>query len=467
MSRISNNKKIAGTYSEQRFIIISVAILIVLAILTLGTLYSCMGRTDDEPKPATAEELKAYIEAHPAAENVSCVEDVLRAWKLPTFEKNLLLGVEQCYSLYYYKELPPKAELAYLTAMHFIDNEYANIDKSNPTLVAYALIDSYIAVIGDPYSYYRTAEEFEDYETDMSGKFAGIGVSVETALKDGGIVVINAIDGSPAHAAGILPGDLIVGVAGQRVSELGYEPSVNLIKGEIGTEVTITVRRNGAEFDLTIVRALVTEQTVSFAMLENDIAYIRISSFKANTAEQFIEAIDAAEGEGAKGIIFDVRNNPGGYLTAICNSLSYLVPTDTPLASFSSDKTEMKAMHGTELEPEDHVLTIPSVVICNRYTASAGELFTAALRDFVKMDLIDAVTVGETTYKKGVMQSTFTYQSGAALTLTTAYYNPPLGINYDGVGVVPDIQLSEDTDFLTAAYDKMLAILSAASGGSN
>ena len=446
--------RIKSPFRDRAAIIIA-ALLTVIIVLTAGVLYSCMSEKNNA-EPLTKEELIAYINEHPAPKRATSVEEILVGWRMPTFTKNLLLGVERCYNLYYYKELPEVATLAYDTAMNFINEAYDTVNMTDPDAVAYALIDSYIAVIGDPYSYYRTAEEFEDYETDMSGQFAGIGVSVETSLSEGGILVINAISGSPAEKVGIKPGDRIIKVGDKIVSEIGYDVAVSLIKGEIGTIVNITVLRDGVEITYDIERALVTENTVGYAMLEGNIAYIQITSFKANTAVQFKEAIDRAEADGAAGIIFDVRYNPGGYLTAICNSLSYLVPTGTPIASFSSDKTEIAASHGTQMEPVDHVLTIPSVVICNRYTASAGELFTAAIRDFSEMGLINAVTLGESTYKKGVMQSTLSFENGAALTLTTAYYNPPLGVNYDGIGVVPDVELDEETDFIEAAYRKIL-----------
>jgi carboxyl-terminal processing protease len=440
---------------RDRAVIIIAALLTVIVVLTAGVLYSCMSDKNNA-EPLTKEELIAYINEHPAPKRATSVEEILVGWRMPTFTKNLLLGVERCYNLYYYKELPEVATLAYDTAMNFINEAYDTVNMTDPDAVANAIIQSYIAVIGDPYSYYRTADEYEDYEIDMSGQFAGIGVSVETSLSEGGILVINAIAGSPAEKAGIQACDIIVKVGDDIVSELGYDDAVSRIKGEIGTIVKITVLRDGVEITYDIERALITENSVGCAMLQGNIAYLQIASFKSNAAVQFKEAIDWAESNGAVGIIFDVRYNPGGYVTTVCNTLSYIVPTGTPLASFTSDKSAISATHGTQMEPVDHTITIPIVVICNRYTASAGELFTSAIRDFNDMGLVDAIIIGETTYKKGVMQSTISFENGAALTLTTAYYNSPLGINYDGIGIVPDVELDEETDFIEAAYRKIL-----------
>ena len=439
-------------------IIILAAIAAVIAIL-LAALAS-YGVTNRPIE--TAEDLIEHINKTPVNSEAGSVTEALSSWKLPEFDETLLLTIETCYELYYYKDLPGVAELAYDTAIAFANGYFEKCDASDVSEVTYAMIYSYIEALGDPYSHYRTAEEFEEYETDLSGVFAGIGVYVEKNIESGLIRVIRTISGSPAEAAGIKSGDLIIGVDGFLVSEVGYQTAVDLIKGEIGTSVTVTVSRGGEVIDFTMTRATVVEETVVYELLPDGIALISVTSFKATTAKQFAAAIDKAEADGVRGIVFDLRSNPGGYVSAICNSLSYLVPNGTPIASFSSDKSAVYASDGTDVEPTDHVLTIPSVVICNEYTASAGELFTAAMNDYADMGLIESVIVGRTTYKKGVMQSSLTFTDGAALTLTTAYYNPPSGQNFDGVGVVPDVILGEsatDEEFMSAALSALAALL--------
>ena len=441
-------------------IIILAAIAAVIAILFAALTY--YGTAPEEEGIRNGEDLLAHIEATPVDDSVTTLCDALLTWELPGYYGNLLAAVEDCYVKYYYKDLPPASELATEAAKIFAINYYDDCDKDDIDEVTYALIDSYIAAIGDPYSYFRTAEEFEDYSTDLSGVFAGIGVYVEMNIDNGLIRVIRTIPGSPAEEAGIKGGDLIIGVDGFSVAEIGYQTALDLVKGVVGTSVTVTVSRGNETIDFTMQRATVVEQSVTYELTEDKIALITITSFKGNTAGQFAAAIDAAESDGAVGIIFDLRSNPGGYVFAICDSLSYLVPSGTPIASFSSDRVSEYAVHGTEIEPEDHVLSLPCVVICNEYTASAGELFTAAMRDYNEMGLIDCTLVGHTTYKKGIMQSSLTFSTGATLTLTTAYYNPPLGVNYDGIGVVPHVVLAPDAEeglYLTTAQNELNKLL--------
>ena len=175
---------------------------------------------------------------------------------------------------------------------------------------------------------------------------------------------------------------------------------------------------------------------------------------------QFREAITFAETKNAEGIIFDVCSNPGGYLHLVTDMLSYLVPNGTPIVSFSNSKSPINAANdGTAENPYDHVLKIPSVVICDKNSASAAELFAGALRDYNDMGILTSSSVGEVTFKKGIMQSTITFNDGSALTLTTARYNPPSGINFHGVGVTPKVLANEGDDFVALAIEELNALI--------
>jgi carboxyl-terminal processing protease len=208
-----------------------------------------------------------------------------------------------------------------------------------------------------------------------------------------------------------------------------------------------------------MMRAKITETTVSYKTYSGGkVGYIRISSFKSNTDDQFVDAVNALELIGVEAIIFDLRNNGGGYLNSVCNMLSYLVPTNTEIASFSNSKEPIYATDGKGSEHEaegDHVLTVPAIVLCNEYSASASELFTAAMRDYNTMGLLSCTVMGKTTFKKGIMQSTLTFTDGSTLTLTTALYNPPSGTNFHGVGVAPDITLADGADYITEALRQL------------
>lgn len=375
--------------------------------------------------------------------------------KIPEFNKNLFIAIESCFEDYYYTELPDNATLAAGTKAAYLEF-CAEVDPTLTEEVTYSLIDCYIYAIGDKYAYYRSADEYEEYSSDMSGSFVGIGVSVLRNDLEKTIFVNSVEPNSPASGAGILPDDYIVAVDGQRVSEIGTLAAVNMIRGEVGTRVSVTLLRGDTEITVTMIRERITETTVSYSVIDGtDYGYVKITAFKSNTATQFLAAIRALEEKNVSGIIFDLRKNPGGYLSAVASMLSFLVPTGTPIASFSSEKTPLFAENGDEFETTDHVLSVPSVVMCDETSASGAELFSAAMRDYNDMGLLKSTLIGQTTYKKGVMQSTLPFTDGSTLTLTTALYNPPSGQNFNGVGVSPDVFVSEGEDYMQVAVTEL------------
>jgi carboxyl-terminal processing protease len=284
----------------------------------------------------------------------------------------------------------------------------------------------------------------------MSGSFVGIGITVQYNERDGIMLVMSVMEESAAEEAGLLAGDKIVAIDGKSLSELGYEGAVSAIRGEIGTDVTVSVERGTERLDLTATRRQITEKTVTYSIDEKKIGYIKLTGFKSNTAEQFRDAIDTVEESGCVGIVFDLRNNPGGYLNAVVDVIDYLVPDGTRIASYNDRDGE-----SVFTADDGHEINLPIAVIFNQATASAGELFSAAMRDYGEMGILDTVSVGVTTYAKGVMQSTVSFMDGSTLTLTIAYYNPPSDVNYDGVGVIPDIEVTDSETWdaqLEAAY---------------
>lgn len=368
---------------------------------------------------------------------------------VPEFDHSKLKGIEVVYRDYYVEELPPVEELTAKTSELYFEKFHSEIDTADKTAVTDALIHCYIDVIGDDYSIYRSAKEYEDYGTDMSGTFYGIGVVVKYDHIEETITVTEVYSGGGAHEAGIIPGDLIIRVDGENLSDIGYNATVNKIRGELNTRVEITVLRGSEEITVSATRKKVVEQTVSYSINENKVGYIKITSFKSNTYSQFKEAIDYMEDNGAVGIIYDLRSNPGGYLDSVVNMLSYIAPSGSDVVSFTNNYA--KEIRDNNL----HSVDLPSVVICDEGTASAGELFTAAMRDYSDLGYFDVTVVGKNTFGKGIMQSTYEFTDKSAITLTVAYYNPPSGENYHGVGIAPDVtvEMGEDTDTqLDAAY---------------
>ncbi len=290
----------------------------------------------------------------------------------------------------------------------------------------------YVSGIGDRYAHYYTAEEYAEYLTSNEGKMVGIGVSVKQD-ESGYILVTELYENSTAAEAGILEGDLIIKVGDINVTAQTYSQAVKAVSGEAGTTVKLTIRRDSEDMEpIDVLRKEFDIVSVKSKMLSETVGYIRITEFNNNTVSQFKKAINSLEASGVKGIVFDVRNNPGGGVNAVSEILDILLPEGPILsATYKNGETEVLATSDAS------EMTIPMTVLTNSSTASAAELFTQALKDYNKVQ-----SVGTKTFGKGVMQVTKRLNDGSALNLTVAKYNPPKGKNYDGVGIVPDFEVA-------------------------
>ncbi len=364
------------------------------------------------------------------------VSTYLRDYGIGNIDYTKLNSVEDMLNKTYYKQLPDAHIMATDIAQLFIERYYDAVDTENITEVTDAVLKCYIELLDDRYAYYRTAEEYASYLESLEGTstFVGIGVMVDRST----LKVLMVYKDSPADQAGMMTGDIITAVDGMTVAEYGTDAVSDMIRGEIGTEVTVTVERDGEILELVAVRDVLSEKSVTYQMKENNIGYIYITQFLGTTAEQFAEAVDYCIENGAEALIFDVRHNPGGLLDSVIAVVDYLIPdeSDRMIVSYTRSGTRY-----TEMTKDGHSVDLPMIVICNENTASAGELFTAAIRDFSAMGIIDAVTVGEVTYGKGVMQSSYTMNDSSGITFTIGYYNPPCDINFDGIGITPDISV--------------------------
>ena len=287
-----------------------------------------------------------------------------------------------------------------------------------------AMFDS----IGDPYSTYMTAEEYAAYVADRSGNYVGIGISVVYDKATGGAYIHRVTTDSPAAKAGLQPGDIVTAVGKLTLSFDTYNQALNLVRGEEGTAVKLTVLRNGESLQMEVIRGKMKTENVFYEKLEGNVAYVEILSFSEDiTVSQFEAALKQAAEEGCTSYVFDLRNNPGGSLDVICKCLDLLLPEGDIVHIVSADgKTESRK------SDKEHFLDAPMAVLCNGNTASAAELFTADLRDYGL-----ATIVGETTFGKGTMQSITPLTDGSALKITHRYYNPASNVSYDGVGIKP------------------------------
>ncbi|MBE6618785.1 MAG: PDZ domain-containing protein [Ruminococcaceae bacterium] len=309
-----------------------------------------------------------------------------------------------------------------------------------------ALIRMYIALTGDEYAFYWNKEEYALYNQSQQGHEVGIGVviSVDT---DGALSIIYIHRESPAEKAGLLVGDRIVAVEDARISEMEYNDVVSKIKGEVGTEVDLTVEREGEETVIKVKRDRYTSDSVVSRMLsDSKTAYIRILEFDGTTVEQFAKAYLELENNGAEAFVFDVRGNPGGALSSVMGVLSFLLGDDIPLIEISDSEgviiqNSSRATYCTDdySKQKTTVHDKKTVILTDGGTASAGELFTAVMNG-------KYVTVGDKTFGKGTMQNIYQLPNGGALKLTFAKYSAPGVPDYNGEGITPDVQQSLGDD---------------------
>ena len=305
-----------------------------------------------------------------------------------------------------------------------------------------ALIRAYLEAIGDDYSLYMTSSEYDAYTEEQKGSSVGIGINVIFDADANVIEIISVLPDSPAEEAGIMSGDFIVAVNGQSLVDIGYYEAVDKIRGEKGTTVALTLRRNNEEITVTCERRDVKTVSVLYHVFADDasVGVIRITEFNGTTPQQFKAAIVDLQGKGCEKFVFDLRNNPGGELNSIIEVLDYLLP-EGPLAHIYYQGGE-----DSHYTSEASCLDAPVAVLTNGQTASAAELFTAALRDYTDQGRYDATIVGLKTFGKGTLQRFFQLKDGAAFKISVGHYDPPYAENYDGVGIIPDLEvpLSEE-----------------------
>ena len=295
-------------------------------------------------------------------------------------------------------------------------------------------IRGYVYGTGDKYAYYLDREQYAELISDTNAEMQGIGVYV--IFQNDVIEIISVMPDSPALEAGIEPGDLVVYVEGESVSEIGYNAAISKLKGEAGTYAEFTVLRGEELIDFRIKRGYVNEQTVMSRTLESDptIGIVRILSFDLGTPGQFKEACQNLIDGGAKKFIFDVRYNPGGDLRSIVEILDYLLP-EGPIVRITDKDGNVVETYTSDASSLDH----PICVLTNGSTASAAELFTSALKDYEK-----ATVVGTNTYGKGTVQTIIPLSDGTGIGISYRLYCPPFSDNFEGVGVAPDVEVEPD-----------------------
>lgn len=325
------------------------------------------------------------------------------------------------------------------------ENYYGDIDESK---LSDGLMKGYVSGIGDKYSRYLTAAEYLTEKNENSGELVGLGLTLAEDAS-GYMSISEIMEDSPAFDSGLTGGDIITAIDGLDVKEAGFSEAMDAMRGTEGSPVTLTVRREGKEQEYSFVRRSIEVKTVKAEMLGSQIGYIKITGFKENTPQQFIDALERLTTNGAKSLIFDLRDNNGGLITALQDCVDPLLPEGVIAeAEYKDGHTE------TIVYSDESELDLPMVTIVNAGTASAAELFAASLRDFGK-----APVVGSQTYGKGVMQETNEMDNGGAVILTVARYRTTVSECYDGIGLTPDYQVENEDEQVDAQYNKAVEVL--------
>lgn len=303
-----------------------------------------------------------------------------------------------------------------------------------------------VAALDDPYSEYLTREEYNELMEDTSGRFFGIGVYINA--QDGYINVVSPIKNTPAEKAGLRSGDKIIKVNGDDISGANATEASKKIKGEKGTKVTLTILRIEDEvantFDVDVIRDEITVITVESKIIENDLLYVGISQFNEQTYSEFMEATKLIT-NATKGIILDLRNNPGGLLSTSTAIADVLLPEGTIV--YTERKGKVK---DDQINSDAKYIDLPMVVLINEGSASASEIISGAIRDFDRAKLI-----GQKTFGKGVVQTIDNFSTGDGIKLTISEYFTPKGTSIHGKGIEPDISVELDDPSLIMGLENI------------
>lgn len=324
--------------------------------------------------------------------------------------------------------------------------DYYFIGEADPTYMQDMAAAAMVAATGDRWSYYIPAADMQAHNEQKANAYVGIGVTIVMLEDNQGFDVQKVEPNSPAKAGGIMPGDIIVAVDGQYITQIGTETASNMVKGLAGTNVDITYVRDGAEYTVTLTRARILTQVVRGYMVTDTIGYVKINNFDDRCKDETVAMIEELEKQGAKAFIFDVRFNPGGYKHELVNLLNYLLPEGVLFRSedyrgvTSEDRSDAACKN------------VPMAVLVNADSYSAAEFFAAALQEYGY-----AFTAGQNTTGKGYFQTTIELSDGSAVNLSVGKYYTPNGVSLAEVGgLVVDVPVEIDEDTAALLYSDML-----------
>ncbi len=310
------------------------------------------------------------------------------------------------------------------------------------------ILKGYVDGLDDVYSAYYDKEETKALQESTSGEYYGVGAVLSEDATTGVVTIVEVYEDSPAEKAGLKAEDILYKVDDREVTGMDLTEVVSYIKGDEGTDVVLTVIRGDEEdeIDLTATRAKIEIHTVSYEMLEDKIGYIKVTEFDTVTSQQYTDALDDLESQGMERLIVDLRNNPGGNVSTVCDMLDRMLPEG--LIVYTQDKDGNK---NEATSDEENQFTKPMVVLMNGNSASASEIYAGAIQDYGLGKI-----VGTQSYGKGVVQQIFDLGDETSLKITIADYYTPKGRNINGQGISPDVEVEYQKDENDADADNQL-----------
>ena len=325
--------------------------------------------------------------------------------------------------------------------LYYVDELAVQDDEK----LIYGSIKGLVSSVSDPYTVFMDPEETKEFEENLNGSLEGIGA--ELTAEDGFLKVLSPLKNSPAEKAGLLPGDIIFQINGEITGEMTLFDAIMKIRGEKGTDVTLTIIREGTEepFDITITRDSITIESVTYELLEEGLAYISINQFSDDTSSEFDNAVQKLLLDNPKGLIVDLRYNGGGYLDISVEILSQLIKGEEVAVQIQTREKDKNDM--LYLLNDGKLSEIPLVVLVNDGSASASEIMAGAIQDYKR-----GLVIGEKTYGKGSVQEVIYLEDGSSLRMTIAHWLTPNGRSIQEVGITPDriVELTSED----AAADK-------------
>ena len=331
----------------------------------------------------------------------------------------------------------PPSKLDRLEAL--IENRF--IGEADSQALEDAAAAAMVKATGDRWSYYISAKDYDAHREQEENAYVGVGITIQPQEDESGFLIIMVADGGPAKEAGIEVNDLLIGVEDQDIRGMTTDEVGALVKGEEGTKVSLTVMRKGEHMTLSVERRRIEQPVAEGEMLEDGIGLVKINNFDARCAEETISTIEKLRTEGAKKLILDVRNNPGGFADELVKLLDYLLPEGDLFRSVSFDGKEQVDTS------DENFLDMPMAVLVNGDSYSAAEFFAAALQEYEA-----AVVVGEPTVGKGYYQQTIPLGEGSAVALSTGKYFTPKGNSLADKGVIPTVRVDVDEETAAAIY---------------